>query len=221
MDRGKYLVLEGSDGIGKTTQAEMLNERLNREGIKSEYLHEPGGTDLGLEIERITKSKEIGRTAMSDLLLFTASRIESYKNIIEPTINEGGWIVADRNWLSTVAYQGHADELGKTVVRDMTKAVLPDDYVYPDFTFLVHASEEHRAKLLNARGTSSKDFFETKPDDFQAKIIEGYSQLDSTYVKFSHKVGRHSVQSAIHLSIEGDIDEAHERIWQVTQDKIL
>lgn len=220
-ERGKYLVLEGSDGIGKTTQAKLLNDRLNQEGIKSQYLHEPGGTDMGEEIERLVKSKHIGRAAMSDLLLHTTARIESYNDIIKPTIEEGGWVVADRNWLSSVAYQGNASGLGKKFVLDITKKVLPSDYIYPDFTFLVHASEEHRQRLLGDRGTSAQDYYETKDSEFQQKVRAGYDALDSSYVNFNRKIGGRVVQTAQYLSVDGTPDEVHERIWNIVEDKIM
>jgi len=220
-EKGKYIVFEGSDGIGKTTQANSLNDRLNHEGVKSIYLHEPGGTELGEEIERITKSKNIGRTAMSDLLLFTAARVESYENIIRPAIEAGSWVVADRNWLSTVAYQGNAAGLGKSFVREITRKTLPSEYMYPDFTFLVDASEEHRQKLLGIRDTSKQDYFETKDDEFQRKIREGYSALDSTYVNFSRKIGGRVIQTAQYVSLDGEASNVHDQIWDITEKKII
>lgn len=153
-ERGKYIVIEGPDGTGKTTQAQLLVDTFSHMDLPSRYVHEPGETAIGKEIEKILKDRTLGRTAMTDLLLFTVNRRELYEQVIQPELDKGTTIVADRNWLSSIAYQGYAAELGEETVRTVTKTYLPDEYLYPDFTALLYLSDEQRQKMLGSRGTS-------------------------------------------------------------------
>lgn len=211
-ERGKYIVVEGPDGTGKTTQAQLLVETLQQKGRESRYVHEPGETAIGLELEKIIKNRQLGRCAMSDLLLFTVNRIELYQQVIQPEIEQGITIVADRSWLSSIAYQGFAAELGTDVVRDITRQHLPDEYLCPDFTALLYLSDERRQQLLGQRGTSSEDYFETKPDDFQSRILEGYESALQMASGNKHTPSKH-------ILAEGTKEEVQQRIVQALDEK--
>lgn len=204
-ERGKYIVIEGPDGTGKTTQAQLLVDTLAHMDIPSRYVHEPGETPIGIEIEKILKDRTLGRTAMTDLLLFTVNRRELYEQVIQPELENGTTIVADRNWLSSIAYQGYAAELGESTVRSVTKAYLPDEYMYPDFTALLYLSDQQRQKLLGNRGTSGADYFETQPDEFQTRLIQGYEAALERASGDTHTPSKH-------ISAEGTIHEVHLRI---------
>ena len=169
-NQGKYIVIEGPDGTGKTTQARLLADTLNQKGIVSHCVHEPGETAIGLELEKIIKNRTLSRSALSDLLLFTVNRLELFEQTIAPALARGEVVVADRSWLSSIAYQGVASGLGVSTVVDLTKQFLSARYMYPDFTALLYLSDERRKQLLGNRGTSDADYFETKTDDFQARI---------------------------------------------------
>jgi dTMP kinase len=199
---GKYIVLEGPDGTGKTTQANLLAEELNRRGAACHYVHEPGQTPIGNELERIIKDRSLDRSPLTDLLLFTANRVEVYNQVIAPALESGAAVVADRNWLSSVAYQGVASGLGADTVRDITAQHLPETYTEPTFTVLLRTSDSHREKLLGARGTSDKDYFETQPESFQQALHRGYE--DAAAMANPNK--------SAFVSAEGTIEEVYARI---------
>lgn len=220
-ERGKYIVIEGGDGLGKTEQAKRLQKHLLGVGINATYLHEPGGTKIGEEIERRVKDLSRPRTPQQNLEDFTTARIASYDEVIAPTIADGGWIVADRNWLSTVAYQGNAEKLGMSAVRDYTFERLPEEYLFPALTILARASEAHRNILLKNRGTSPLDYFEQKNASFQQDILEGYEKLDENYVKFERKAGNQTIRSALYLPFDGTEEDVEARVWTTVEKNLL
>ncbi len=172
-ERGKYIVIEGHDGTGKSTQRDLLVERFEVEGQPAIGIHEPGETPIGLELEKMIKDKELGRTALTNLLLFTANRIELWKQTIAPALESGTHVVADRNWLSSLAYQGIAEGLGEEIVMQVTERYVGEDYMHPDLTFFMALEEEIRKSRLGGRKEEA-DTFEAKGDDFQTKVAKGY-----------------------------------------------
>lgn len=210
---GKYFVIEGPDGTGKTTQAQILVDELTRRGLKSRYVHEPGETPMGLELEKIIKNRDLTREPSTDLLLFTANRLEVYRQVIEPALRDGVVIVADRNWLSSVAYQGVACGMGAEVIRDETKKWLPNEYIEPTFTALLYVPEQQHQQMLARRGTSAKDYFESKPDEFQSLLQKGYAEAGQMLAK-RHTVDGQDMPASARISAGGSIDEVHARIIQ-------
>lgn len=204
---GLYIVIEGPDGTGKTTQAKLLADVFKKEGHDSRYVHEPGQTPIGLELERIIKDANLERSAETNFLLFTANRVEVYQQVIEPALANDEVVVADRSWISSVAYQGVASEMGVEKILTETTRWLPKEYAVPSFTIMLYAPEDQRQSMLNGRGTSSKDYFESKPDEFLQKIKSGYdiaaSLLDPKY--------------SARVSASGSIQNVHKRILTVLQ----
>lgn len=197
-----YIVIEGPDGTGKTTQAQLLVKRLALEGKKARYVHEPGETPLGLELEKIIKNRKLARQTETDLLLFTANRVEVFNQVIKPALTSGEIIVADRNWLSSAAYQGMAGDMGITRVQKETTKWLPAEYIYPTFTVLLYLPEDQHQAMLTKRGTSDKDYFESKPDAFLQKIKEGYKKAGELC----------QPNQCAHIEAAGTIEEVHARI---------
>lgn len=212
-ERGKYIIIEGPDGTGKTTQAKLLTETLNERGQKSRYVHEPGETPIGFEIERLIKDRTLERDPATDLLLFTANRVELWNQVIEPSLENGENVVGDRNWLSSLAIQGVAGGLGVAAVRDLTSRYLPDEYLYPTFTALLHVNNLQKEMMLAKRGTSDGDYFETKPDEFLRKIDRGYEEAGRLAAAATRqRKNGNQVLSSAYISANGTIQEVHERI---------
>jgi dTMP kinase len=229
-ERGKLIGFElGIDGVGKTTQAKMLASRLSDEGRPSVYVHEPGDEPdrMSNEIEDImefvVKSKDVDKTPREAFLAFTIGRLATYRKKIKPRLDNGDNVIFDRNWLSSVVYQGHADGIGIDFIREETARYMPEEYMYPDFTFLIQSSEEHRQKLLRHRNTSDKDFFESREDDFQSRLREGASLIeeDENFVRFHKKIGNQTIKTAQFISFDGTIEDIHERVFDVVQTKIF
>jgi dTMP kinase len=203
---GKYIVIEGPDGTGKTTHAKLLAETLARDGSKSRYVHEPGETPIGQGLEELIKNPHLIRSPLANFLLFTAARLEAYQQVIQPTLASGGTVVSDRNWLSSVAYQGAAGRVGVERVYEESKRWLPEDYMQPTFTILLYVPSEQRRQMLDARTTGEKDYFESKPSQFQRDLLKGYKAAEKLIIEKGY--------AGCHVSAGGSIQDVHARIMR-------
>lgn len=178
-ERGKYIVIEGHDGTGKSTQVEMLHERLGEEGIEAVEIHEPAGVAIADELRKIIKNGELERDGETNLLLFTAARRELFRQVIAPTLGRGAWVLAARNWRSTAAYQGYGEGLDINEIEAITRKYTDEAYLNPDFECILSLqSEEERIKRITQRGElENPDTFESRGDDFQTRVESGYLEI--------------------------------------------
>lgn len=175
--RGKYIVIEGSDGTGKSTQIDLLKKFLNKKGVISKTIHEPGETAIGIELRKIIKNKNLHRSARANLLLFTAARCELVP-IIEDHLNKGEWVISSRNWLSTVVYQGYGEGIDINEIKQITALFTNKSYLQTDLTLVLYANTDTlHSRIINRDNKSSSDTFESKPDDFQCKLNKGYQKI--------------------------------------------
>ena len=134
MSKGLFIVFEGGEGSGKTTQAERLQQRLSEAGQRSVLVREPGTTILGQYLREYLKSKR-PLTLESELLLFAAARAQLVAEEIKPTLRKGISVIADRFTGSTVAYQGYGRGIKREVVDYLNDYVTGG--INPDITFLL------------------------------------------------------------------------------------
>jgi dTMP kinase len=124
-----FIVFEGGDGSGKSTQARSLLRRMRRRGVKALRTHEPGGTPLGQYLRHLLKSGA-AMTPMSELMLFEAARAQLVDTVIKPFLDQGGVVIADRFTSSTMAYQGYGRGLDRELIerlnREATGGLEPD-----------------------------------------------------------------------------------------------
>ena len=217
---GLFISFEGGEGSGKTTQADLLVERLQAEGVgRVVRLHEPGGTPLGEYIRDWVKSQSAPLTPEAELLLFAASRAELVQRVIRPELQQGAVIVADRYADSTTVYQGHARGLPMADVQAAN--VIAAGGVWPDATFLLDSPPE--AGLLRVRvqtsfdvegrmepipraEESSKRRFEELGAPFHRKVREGYLRLAKA------EPARWTV-----IDARQPIEAVHAQVWQRVQ----
>ena len=110
--RGRFIVLDGPDGCGKSTQATLLFEALSKEGRKVELTREPGGTPLGERVREILLGADgVEFGARAELFLFMAARAEIVDSVIQPALDAGRIVVSERFLLSSVVYQGLAGDI--------------------------------------------------------------------------------------------------------------
>lgn len=200
---GKYIVIEGTDGTGKTTQVDMLADKLAQRGIETVYWNEPDGTEMASEIRTIIKNGNLQRQAETDLLLFTAARLENWHDIGSPALKMGKWVLAARNYISTLVYQGIADNVPENLILETTARFLGPRYMSPDRTIILDFDDEvERAKRIDQRGPlANPDTFESRDDIFQQKVLDGYRQVAK---EFALPI----------ISAEGSPEKVSDRIWR-------
>ena len=177
--KGFYVVGEGNDGTGKSTQIDLLAEYLKKEYDLEVYVkHEPDGSPIAKEIRDVIKNGELERYPVTNLLLFTACRHETWYRETLPVLERGGIVLSARSSISTEIYQGIAEGLGVDYVRQVTQAFMDDRYMNPDLTVVFQLDDAIRRKLIKNRGKLEKpDTFESKGRGFQTKLNEGYAEI--------------------------------------------
>ena len=181
MPRGKYVVIEGNDGTGKSTQVELLKDYLKNQGIPTVTMHEPAGTPIADAIRTVIKNGELERDARTNLLLFTAARRENWIRVSD-MLEQGTWVVSARNYLSTEVYQGYGEGIPVDEIHDITRRYTDERYMKPDYTIVLTVTDEERERRISERGElKSKDTFESRGREFQDSLNHGYATLARQY----------------------------------------
>lgn len=174
-----YIVIEGQDGTGKSTQARLLQEYFSKQGKETIVMDEPDG-DLpqahDIHDLILIQGKNYGLEPMTNVLLFTAARVELWKKIAEPVLRRGGVVISARNYWSTLAYQGYGEGISRSKIIRITKDTLPDKYYHPDKSCILTVSDSVRLQRQSHRGKSTETF-EAKPDEFQQKVNNAYPKI--------------------------------------------
>jgi dTMP kinase len=177
--RGKFIVIEGQDGLGKTTQAKLLCDYCTRLGRPVASLREPGGTSLGEDLRTLIKGHTEDIDPYAELMLLCASRIQLVKQVIEPTLAEGTIVVCDRYFYSSIAYQIYGYDLLRSSknnqVFDLVAASTRG--LYPDATIFLTGN--------SWRGLDGNDYFERHTEDYFDRVAEGYDKMAEEYSNLS------------------------------------
>ena len=182
MARGKLVILEGTEGAGKTTQIRLLADRLARAGIEVLALREPGGTTVGDAIREILLHPEQEITAATEALLFMASRAELIAREILPSLVEGRVVLLDRFFLSTYAYQIFGRGLREAEVRAANR--LATGGLVPDLTLLLDVPAADGLTRADARG--ARDRMEKADDEFHHRVSDAFRQFSDAKWQHSH-----------------------------------
>lgn len=177
-ERGKYIVIEGNDGTGKSTQVELLADYLRSElGISSITAHEPAGIPMADAIRDVIKNAGLERDSKTNLLLFTAARHEIWQRA-KQQLALGTWVLSARNYLSTLAYQGYGEGLDTDLIITTTRVFTDEDYMSPDNTIVLTVSDDERKRRISLRGELDvPDTFEQRAHDFQKRVNAAYAKL--------------------------------------------
>jgi dTMP kinase len=169
---GKFVVLDGPDGCGKSTQTMMLYDWLKGRGVQVVTFRDPGGTAVGEKIREILLNPEHAEISVrTELLLYMASRAQLWAEKIAPALKAGKCVVLDRWVTSTCAYQGFAGGFGAARVVDIAEASL--ERVWPDLVIVLDIDVETAAKRMNR----PLDRMEQKGAEYHKKVREGFLQL--------------------------------------------
>lgn len=172
-----YIVIEGQDGTGKSTQAKLLKERFEKEGKEVVMLEEPDG-DLpqAHDLHDMILTRGYSLEPLTNVLLFTAARVELWRKIAEPILKRNGIVISARNYWSTLAYQGYGEGVSRNKIIRITKDLLPEKYFDPDYGFILVVSDEIRLTRQKNRGKATETF-ERKATDFQQKVNAAYPKI--------------------------------------------
>ncbi|MBR2741620.1 dTMP kinase [Candidatus Saccharibacteria bacterium] len=172
-----YIVIEGQDGTGKSTQAELLKKYYEDQGKEVVMLEEPDG-DLpqAHDLHDMILTRGYNFEPLSNVLLFTVARIELWKKIAEPVLKRNGIVISARNYWSTLAYQGYGEGVSRSKIIRLTKELLPEKYFNPDYGFILTVSDAVRLARQKNRGKATETF-ERKADEFQQKVNSAYPKI--------------------------------------------
>jgi len=168
----KFIVIDGPDGCGKTTQTKLLVDWLKKQGVAVETFREPGGTAIGEKVRQILLNPEhIAMGTETELMLYMAARVQLWREKIVPALKQNKCVILDRWLSSTCAYQGFAGGFGIDKVIKIAEDCL--ERPWPDLTIILDVDLETAAKRLK----KDLDRMEQKGDNYHKKVREGFLKL--------------------------------------------
>ena len=201
--KGLFIVMEGPDGSGKTTQINLLKEYLEEAGYECLITREPGGTVIGEEVRQLILNPEHKEMSpVTEMLLYAASRAQLVHEVIGPALEEGKIVISDRFVDSSIVYQGIARKLGISTVSAVNA---PGIGIYrPDGIFFIDLSEEER--LRRKKEQKNLDRMEQEGIDFHHMVSEGYRKVLSGRPEVMKIDGGRSIDT-IQKKIRNHVDE--------------
>ena len=202
MTRLPFITFEGSEGSGKSTQADRLAARLQRCGAPHVLTREPGGTPIGESIRDLLQfaPHNSNMTPETELLLFEASRSQLAREVIKPSLERGTCVIADRFFDSTTVYQGAARQLDREMIERVNAFAVAD--CVPDITFVLDVD----AATAESRMSEPRkaDRMEQQSAEFYERVREGYRELAASERK-----------RIVMIDGSGDLDEIEKQIWEM------
>ncbi|NLC26203.1 MAG: dTMP kinase [Fastidiosipila sp.] len=177
MQQGKFVTFEGVDGTGKTTQSRFLGQSLEAEGIDVLLLREPGGTEISERIREILlDASQSNMTAETEVLLFEAARAQIVREVIQPALKQGAWVICDRFMDSTTAYQGYGRGLDLQLIEKLNNFAVGG--TKPDLTILLQLPPQGLAERLDKRHElEAADRIDGESENFRSAVDRGFRTL--------------------------------------------
>ena len=170
---GVFLVLEGGEGVGKSTNMAFIQDYLSQKNISYEHSREPGGTELAEKIRALILSQHSEDVAdMTELLLVFAARAQHIQEKIRPVLNQGDWLVCDRFTDATYAYQGAGRGFDKSLIEHLEQLVQGE--LRPDCTIILDAPIE--VGFARAHARAALDRMESESSHFHQAVRDSYLQ---------------------------------------------
>ena len=206
--RGRFITFEGGEGSGKSTQIKLLSERLDNTGVPAFVTREPGGSP-GAEIIRHLLLSGIGRLlgAEAESLLFAAARDDHVHAVIKPALDQGSWVLCDRFFDSTRAYQGRLGKVDPVVLSAMQRVTIGD--LKPDLTLILDVPVEiGMQRAATRRGTDAPDRFEAEDVRFHEGLREAYRQIAAA-----------EPERCVVIDANAPVGMVAAKIWRVVRDR--
>ena len=208
MSRLPFITFEGSEGSGKSTQAERLAAGLQRCGVPCTLTREPGGTPIGESLRELLQfaPHNASMAPETELLLFEASRSQLVREVIKPALERGRCVIADRFFDSTTVYQGAARKLDREMIERLNGFAVSD--CVPDITFVLDV-DAATAESRMRHEPRKADRMEQQPTEFYERVREAYRQLAA------HEPGR-----IVLIDGSQDAEEIENNIWEAVCSRV-
>jgi dTMP kinase len=208
--RGKFISFEGGEGSGKSTQIKKLAERLDAAKLRAIVTREPGGSP-GAEIIRHLVLSGMGKLLgpEAETLLFAAARDDHVRTVIQPALNQGLWVLCDRFFDSTRAYQGRLGQVSPGLLNAMQRVTIGD--LKPDLTIILDIPVEIGLQRAAARrGNGAPDRFEAEDIKFHQDLRDAYKQIAAEDPKRCELIDANA-----------DADTVAARVWTALRDHLF
>ena len=215
-----YIVIEGNDGTGKSTQAELLADYCRQQSREVIVIEEPGSDDsdkttpVANYLRSLIKDGALVRDPEINLALFSAARRELWQQKIEPALKRGAVVISARNYVSTLAYQGYGEGIDAKHIMKITRLFTSKRYMRPDcIIILALDNENERRKRITKRGqvVDTSDTFESRGSNFQKRVDAAYrtiaSKLPSSYVIECYNNGHYKTAEQINVEIQSIVKQ--------------
>jgi dTMP kinase len=197
---GKFIVVDGPDGCGKTTQTKLSVQWLKEQGVAVETSREPGGTAIGEKIRQILLNPEhIAMGTETEVMLYMAARVQLWREKIAPALKQNKCVILDRWLSSTCAYQGFAGGFGIDKVIKIAEDCL--ERPWPDLTIILDVDLETAGKRLK----KDLDRMEQKGDSYHKKVREGFLKLTKGRKNFAV------------INAADDIETVHKQVISIVE----
>ncbi len=208
MSQGFFLTLEGSEGSGKSTQAERLRARLEAKGFSVILTREPGGTPTGEKIREILQHNAAGEDILplTEVLLFAACRAQLVEKVIRPALARGTIVLCDRFVDSSLAYQGFGRRMGLDRVLPVNESALAG--CWPDLTLWFDLPVEVAFRRVARRG-GREDRFEAENLEFHRRVSDGYRAL-----------AEHFPARFRRIAADRNIAEVEAEVWALVEERL-
>jgi len=204
--RGKFITFEGGEGSGKSTQIKMLAQRLEAAGVRNVRTREPGGSP-GAEIIRHVLLSGVGKLLgpEAETLLFAAARDDHVRTVILPALNLGTWVLCDRFFDSTRAYQGSLGQVSPDILNALQRVTIGD--LKPDLTIILDVPVEvgmNRAAVRRGSGTA---------DRFESEDMTFHEGLRAAY----RKIAADDPERCVLIDATADADSVGQAVWSAVR----
>lgn len=208
--RGRFITFEGGEGSGKSTQIQLLADRLNAAKLRTITTREPGGS-AGAEIVRHLLLSGMAKAfgPETESLLFAAARDDHVSQVIEPALAQGTWVLCDRFTDSTRVYQGELGKVDPKLIRAMERVTIGS--LKPDLTIILDVPVAvGMERALKRRGTAAPDRFEGEGVSFHEKLRDAYL-----------KIANGDPQRCALVDADADPKTVAERVWKALRDHLF
>ena len=197
---GKFIVFEGVEGCGKTTQIQLCSQWLESLNISVVLTREPGGTELGKDLRRLLLEKSPNKPVgeVTELLLYAADRAQHIEEELKPNLATGKYILCDRYTDSTIAYQGYGRGLNMSIINQLNQ--IATGGLESDLTIWLDVDVE--VGLSRKRGQATLDRIEQETIAFHRRVQQGYTELAGSYPSRIMRVDGTSSQDIVQKSIQ-------------------